>query len=50
MSDKKHIDRLFQEAFKDFESDPSDAVWKNIKTKLNEKNKTTLKHNYEYQE
>ena len=39
MSDKKHIDRLFQEAFKDFEAVPSDAVWKNIKTKLNEKNK-----------
>lgn len=39
MSDKKHIDRLFQEAFKDFEVVPSDAVWKNIKTKLNEKKK-----------
>ncbi|MDD7887224.1 hypothetical protein [Flavivirga sp. 57AJ16] len=39
MSDKKHIDRLFQEGFKDFEAIPSDAVWKNIEAKLNEKNK-----------
>ena len=27
MNDKKHIDRLFQERFKDFEAVPSDAVW-----------------------
>jgi len=39
MSNKKHIDRLFQEGFKDFEAVPNDAVWKNIKTKLNEKKK-----------
>lgn len=39
MSDKKHIDRLFQEGFKDFEATPSDAVWKNIESKLNEKKK-----------
>jgi len=39
MSDKKHIDRLFQEGFKDFEAVPSDVVWKNIEAKLNEKNK-----------
>lgn len=39
MSDKKHIDRLFQEGFKDFEAQPSDAVWKNIELKLNEKKK-----------
>ncbi|MDB0040984.1 hypothetical protein N9E81_02290 [Algibacter sp.] len=39
MSNKKHIDRLFQEGFKDFEAVPSDAVWKNIKAKLNEKKK-----------
>src|SRR5210317_715009 len=37
MSDKKHIDRLFQEGFKDFEAQPSDAVWKNIESKLNQK-------------
>ncbi|MDO7172200.1 hypothetical protein [Mariniflexile sp. AS56] len=35
MSDKKHIDRLFQENFKDFEATPSDAVWKNIEAELN---------------
>lgn len=34
MSDKKHIDRLFQEGFKDFEATPSDAVWKNIEANL----------------
>lgn len=30
MSDKKHIDRLFQEKFKNFEVTPDDAVWDNI--------------------
>ncbi len=39
MSDKKHIDRLFQEGFKDFEAIPSDAVWENIEAKLNPKKK-----------
>ena len=39
MSDKKHIDRLFQEGFKDFEAVPSGDVWKNIQAKLNEKKK-----------
>ncbi|WP_372937797.1 hypothetical protein [Seonamhaeicola sp.] len=39
MSDKKHIDRLFQESFKDFEATPSDAVWKNIEANLNKKKK-----------
>ncbi len=39
MSDKKHIDRLFQESFKNFEATPSDAVWKNIESKLNQKKK-----------
>ena len=37
MKEKKHIDRLFQERFKDFEATPSNAVWKNIETKLNQK-------------
>ena len=37
MSDKKHIDRIFQEGFKDFEAVPSDAVWKNIEAKLAKK-------------
>ncbi len=39
MSDKKHIDRIFQEGFKDFEAQPSDAVWKNIEAQLNGKKK-----------
>ncbi|GAA3631256.1 hypothetical protein [Flavivirga jejuensis] len=39
MSDKKHIDRLFQESFKDFEAIPSDAVWENIEAKLNPEKK-----------
>ena len=39
MSDKKHIDRLFQEGLKDFEATPRDAVWKNIEAKLNQKKK-----------
>ena len=34
MSDKKHIDRLFQEKLKDFEANPSDAVWENIHSSL----------------
>ncbi len=36
MSDKKHIDRLFQEKLKDFEATPSDAVWQNIHKRLHE--------------
>ncbi|WP_299547973.1 hypothetical protein [Seonamhaeicola sp.] len=39
MSEKKHIDRLFQESFKDFEATPSDAVWKNIEANLKKKKK-----------
>lgn len=39
MSDKKHIDRLFQERFKDFEATPSDAVWKNIEAELTKNKK-----------
>ncbi|WP_142784429.1 hypothetical protein [Changchengzhania lutea] len=39
MGDKKHIDRLFQENFKDFEVAPSDAVWQNIEAALQEKKK-----------
>ena len=39
MSDKKHIDRLFQENFKDFDAIPRDAVWKNIEVQLNQKKK-----------
>lgn len=39
MGDKKHIDRLFQEGFKDFEAVPKDAVWENIEAELNKKKK-----------
>ncbi|TBM99347.1 hypothetical protein EYD45_15420 [Hyunsoonleella flava] len=39
MGDKKHIDRLFQERFKDFEVQPDDAVWDKIESKLNNKKK-----------
>jgi hypothetical protein len=39
MSEKKNIDRLFQEKFKDFEELPPDFVWDNIREKLEEKKK-----------
>lgn len=39
MGDKKHIDRLFQEHFKDFEVSPPETVWKNIEDKLNQDKK-----------
>lgn len=34
MNDKKNIDRLFQEKFKDFEMAPNDAVWNRISESL----------------
>lgn len=34
MNDKKHIDRLFQEKFKDFEATPDAAVWHTIHNTL----------------
>ncbi|WP_430467069.1 hypothetical protein [Winogradskyella ouciana] len=34
MNDKKNIDRLFQEKFKDFEVAPNDAVWNRISESL----------------
>jgi hypothetical protein len=34
MSNKKHIDRVFQEKLKDFEESPSSKVWQNIKREL----------------
>jgi hypothetical protein len=34
MSQKKHIDRLFQEKFKDFEATPDAQAWKNIEKEL----------------
>ncbi len=39
MSEKKNIDRLFQERFKDFEAEPSEHVWKNIEAALKEDKK-----------
>ncbi|GGG36162.1 outer membrane beta-barrel protein [Bizionia arctica] len=39
MSDKKHIDRIFQEKFKDFEATPSPKVWQDIQAKLNQPEK-----------
>ncbi|TDE46618.1 hypothetical protein E0I26_00615 [Flavobacterium rhamnosiphilum] len=39
MNDKKNIDRLFQEKFKDFETEPNKHVWINIQTALQEKKK-----------
>lgn len=39
MSNKKHIDRLFQERFKNFEATPSDTVWNNIRAELDTKKK-----------
>lgn len=37
MEESKHIDRVFQEKFKDFEATPRDIVWRNISSKLKEK-------------
>lgn len=37
MEERKHIDRLFQEKFKDFEASPREEVWKNISSRLQEK-------------
>jgi hypothetical protein len=39
MSERKNIDRLFQEKFKDFEANPPEELWGNIEAKL-EKEKT----------
>lgn len=36
MSDKKNIDRLFQEKFKDFEVQPTEEVWIGLESKLRE--------------
>ena len=39
MKEKKNIDRIYQEKFKDFEREPSDKVWENISTRLDKKDK-----------
>lgn len=38
MREKKNIDRLFQEKFKDFEAHPNKNVWKNISAAQKDKN------------
>ena len=42
MNDKKNIDRLFQERFKDFEVLPDDKIWNNIHDALHEKKKKRI--------
>ena len=42
MSDKKNIDRLFQEKFKNFEVSPNDDVWKKIQARKNKDRKPLL--------
>lgn len=41
MRDNKHIDRFFQEKFKDFEVAPQPEVWQRIETHL-DKNKKNV--------
>lgn len=41
MSDKKHIDRLFQEKFKDFEVKPNANIWDNIQNKIEQPKEET---------
>lgn len=42
MREKKYIDRLYQEKFRDFEAAPREAVWKSIAAKLQEEEKKPL--------
>ena len=39
MKEKKYIDRLYQEKFRDFEAAPRDVVWRSIAAKLKEEEK-----------
>ena len=39
MKNKKNLERLFQEQFKDFNENPPEIVWENIQEKLQEKEK-----------
>ena len=39
MREKKYIDRIYQEKFKDFEATPREEVWKSISAKLQEDKK-----------
>ena len=42
MSERKNIDRLFQEKFKDFEANPPEEAWVNIEAKLDKKKKRRI--------
>jgi len=42
MSERKDIERLFQEKFKDFEANPSEEIWNNIESKLDEKKRRRI--------
>lgn len=42
MNEKKNIDRLFQEKFKNFEVTPDDAVWEKIKAKKDNKKRVII--------
>jgi len=42
MSERKNIDRLFQEKFKDFEATPPEVSWANIEAKLDGKKKKRI--------
>ena len=39
MKERKNIDRIYQEKFKDFEQEPNEEVWKNISSRLDKKEK-----------
>lgn len=39
MKEKKHIDRIFQEKFKDFEANPPEEMWNRIASELDKKDK-----------
>ena len=38
MGDKKHIDKFFQEQFRDFEAKPPQHIWENINSELEKEN------------
>jgi len=42
MNERKNIDRLFQEKFKDFEDFPHANVWKNIEKQISKKKKSRI--------
>ena len=43
MSDRKNIDRLFQEKFKDFDPEPGNDVWGKIEGRLDSQGRKTRK-------